>query len=72
MSGFSWFFVGLAVGSTLSGIAATIRLRAWGREREEYFAEARRSIDDLRVNTERRYAELRKRLGLPPREQEWS
>lgn len=63
----SSFVAGFSVGFGLATWWSLWALRKMRQQREEFFAEQRKRIDDLAEWSERRMDEARREVGLPPR-----
>lgn len=72
MSAFAWFCVGFSVGITITRLLFDRALKTIRTNYQIGLDEQRSRIDDLAANNEKRYVELRRRLGLPPKEREMS
>jgi len=67
-----WFLLGVAAGMNIAGLVYHIILTRVRRRYDSYVEAHKVRLAEFEAVTNQRHASLRKRLGLPPREHEWS
>lgn len=66
----AWTVAGFGIGCFVTGLLARSRVRAERARYDSYIESHKRRLDDLEAAWRQRYAAVRARLGLPPRDQE--
>lgn len=72
MSEFGRFLVGCNAGMLAIRLVYWRSISSYRAEYQRYIRQHEAELDALKARNEQRYIDLRKRLGLPPRDQEWS
>ena len=66
----AWTTAGFGIGCVVTEISARRRVREERARYDSYIESHNRRLDDLEAAWSQRYAAVRARLGLPPRDQE--